>query len=96
MIKHLVLVKILKNDEYQRGLTSMLFKFFDKRSVSGSGIKNTSNKKLAEELYKPVIRKFEKRKVDLHSFFKDNIWGADFANMQLITKFKNSFFFMCY
>ena len=96
MIKHLVLLKIKKNDEYQRGLASMLFRFFDKRSVSGSGIENTSNKKLAEELHKPVIRKFETRKVDLHSSFKDNIWGADFANMQLISKFKNSFFIMCY
>ena len=44
-----------------------------------------SNKELAEELYKPIIRKFKKRKV--HSSFIDNIWGADLADMQLISKF---------
>ena len=44
-----------------------------------------SNKELAEELHKPIIRKFENRKV--HSPFIDNIWDADFADMQLISKF---------
>ena len=34
---------------------------------------------------KPIIRKSEKRKV--HSPFKDNVWGADLADMQLISKF---------
>ena len=54
----------------------MVYKFFDKKA-SGSGIKNEniSNKQLAEELYKPIIRKFNKRKV--HAPFIDNIWGAD-------------------
>ena len=37
------------------------------------------NQQLAEELHKPIIRKFEKR--ELHSPFKDNIWVADFADM---------------
>ena len=45
--------------------------------------KNVSNKELAEELHKPIIRKFEKRKV--HSHFKDRIWAADLAHMQLIS-----------
>ena len=42
----------------------MVYKFFDKKT-SGSGIKNEniSNKQLAEELHKPIIRKFKKRKV---------------------------------
>ena len=44
-----------------------------------------SNKELAEELHKPIIRKCKKRKV--HSPFIDNIWGADLADMQLISKF---------
>ena len=50
----------------------MVYNFFDKRT-SGSGIKNEniSNKELAEELHKPVICKFKKRKV--HSPFIDNI-----------------------
>ena len=44
-----------------------------------------SNQELAGELHKPIIRKFEKRKV--HSSFVDNIWAADLANMQFIKKF---------
>ena len=53
----------------------MVYKFFDKKTA-GSSIKSTSqNEKLAEELPKPIIRKFKKRKV--YSAFKDNIWGAD-------------------
>ena len=42
-------------------------------------IENTSNKELEEELRKPIIRKFNKRKV--HSPFIDNIWGSDLADM---------------
>ena len=51
----------------------MVYKFFDKKS-SGSGIKNEniSNKELAEELHKPIIRIFNKRKVN--SPFTYNIW----------------------
>ena len=75
-----------KYDGYQCGLASMIYKFFDNKT-SGSGIinENISNIELAEELYKPIIRKFEKRKV--HSPFIDNILGADLADMQLISKF---------
>ena len=40
---------------------------------------------LAEELHKPIFRKFKKRKV--YSGFRDNIWGAHLADMQLISKF---------
>ena len=40
---------------------------------------------LAEELHKPIIRKFVKRKI--HSLFKDNIWVSDLAYMQLLSKF---------
>ena len=61
----------LKYDGYQRGLASMVYKFFDKKS-KGSGITNKSNSQLASELHKPIIKKFEKRKV--YSSFKDNIW----------------------
>ena len=43
-------------------------------------ILNILNKELAEELNKPIIRNFKKRKVQ--SPFIDNIWGADLANMQ--------------
>ena len=50
-----------------------------------------SNKELVEDLHKPIIRKFKKRKV--HSSFINNILGADFADMQLISKFKKGFRF---
>ena len=45
-----------------------------------SGIKNeiNQNQQLANELHKPIIRKFKKRKVYLP--FKDNIWGVDLAD----------------
>ena len=47
------------------------------------------NEKLAEELHKPITRNFKKRKV--YSTFKDNIWGADLADMQLISKSNKGF-----
>ena len=46
-----------KYDGYQRGLASIVYKFFDKRS-SGSGITNELNYQLANELHKPIIKKF--------------------------------------
>ena len=72
-----------KYDGYQRGLASMVCKFFDKKS-RGSGIVNEPNYQLANELHKPIIRKFKKRKV--YSSFRDNIWGADLADMQSLRK----------
>ena len=59
-----------KYDGYQRGLASMVYKFFDKKS-KGSGIVNEPNYQLANELHKPIIRKLKKRKI--YSFFRDNI-----------------------
>ena len=43
-----------------------------------------NNKILAEELHKPVIKKFNKRNV--YSQFKDNIWGVDLADMQSLSR----------
>ena len=75
-----------KYDGYQRGLPSMVYKFFDKKtSDSGNDNENNLNKALAKELHKLIIRKFKKRKVQ--SSFIDNIWGPDLADMQLISKF---------
>ena len=54
--------------------------------------KELANKELAEELHKPILRKFKKREV--HSTFIDNIWGADLADMQLISKFNKEFRFL--
>ena len=91
------IAKYPKYDGYQRGLVSMVYKFFDKKSA-GSGAKQVNtkltpqNQQLAEELHKPIIRKFEKRKV--HAAFKDNIWGADLADMQLLSKYKKGIRFL--
>ena len=75
-----------KYDGYQRGLTSMVYKFFDKKS-KGTGIKNEikESQQLANELHKPIVRKFKKREV--YSSFKDNISIVDLADMQLISKY---------
>ena len=40
---------------------------------------------MANELYKPIIRKFNKRRVC--SSFRDNIWGVDLADMQSLSKY---------
>ena len=66
-----------EHDGYQRGLASMVYKFFDKKST-GSGIASSSI--LANELHKPIIKKFDKRKV--YSQYKYNIWGVDLADTQ--------------
>ena len=76
----------------------MAYKFFDKKSTAkpsslertGSGfkkLKNTtkpSSSILADERHKPIIRKFNKRKVC--SQFKDIIWGVDLADMQSLSR----------
>ena len=86
----------------------MVYKFFDKQSTAepsslermGSGfkkLKNTTKSNssiLADELHKPIIKKFDKRKV--YSQFKDNIWGVDFADMQSLSrKNKGIKYFLC-
>ena len=70
----------------------MVYTFFDKKSASladksaaDSVIAMLQNEQLANELHKPIIRKFKRRK--MYSLFKDNIWGADLSDMQLISKF---------
>ena len=73
----------------------MVYKFFDKKS-KGAGIKNEikENEQLANELHKPIIRKFKKRKV--YSSFRDNIWGADLADLQLISKYNKKIMYLLY
>ena len=99
--KAFTIAKNPKYDRCQRGLASMIYKFFEKKT-KGSGVTMLANKsatkstpqneQLAEELHKPIIRKFKKRKVC--SAFKDNILAADLANMQLISKFNKGFRFL--
>ena len=85
-----------KHDGYQRGLASMVYTFFDKKS-EGSGV-NTKlapqNQQLAEELHEPIIKKLKKK---IHAAFKDNIWGADLADMQLLSRYNKGIrFLLCY
>ena len=69
---------------------SMIYNFFYEKT-SGSAVKSEimSNQELAKELQRPIITKFEKRKV--YSSVMDNIWVVDLANMKLITKFNKGF-----
>ena len=92
------IAKDTKYDGYERGLASMVYKFFDSK-VEGTGAKNVNNTKLTpqnqqlpEKLHKPIIKKFEKRKV--YAAFKDNIWGADLADMQLLSKYNKGIRFL--
>ena len=76
----------------------MVYKFFDKKSTAGpsslermgSGfkkLKNTTKSRssiLADELHKPIIKKFDKRKV--YSRLKGNMWGVDLADMQSLSR----------
>ena len=59
-----------KYDGYQRGLASMVYKRFDKKT-KGSGVTLANkyatksipqNEQLAEELHKPIIRKSKKKR----------------------------------
>ena len=83
----------------------MVYKFFDRKSASltdksaaGSGITMPANNEIkqnlqfAEELHKTIIRNLNKWTV--YSGFKDNNWGADLADMQLINKFNKGFRFL--
>ena len=64
----------------------MVYKYFDEKST-GNGIKNEikQTQRLANKLQKPIIRNFKDRK--FYSSFKDNIWGLDLADMQIISKY---------
>ena len=78
----------------------MIYKFFDskvapldKKTMSGKGnakhssLEHMGNNKIsAEELHRPVIKTFNKRKVYLQ--FRDNIWGVDLADTQSLSKKK--------
>ena len=65
--KALDIAKNLKYDGYHRSLASVIYKFLDKK-FKGSGIKNEhpldfATQQLVEELHKPIIKKFIKRRV---------------------------------
>ena len=92
-ILHYKAFNIAKYDGYQGGLALMVYKCFDKKTSRGAiKIESMSNKELAEELYKPITRKFKKTKV--HSSFIDNSCGAELADTQLISKFNKGIHFL--
>ena len=73
-----------KYNGYQRGLASMVYKLFDKKS-SGSGDDTEPNYQLANEFRRQIIKQFKTRKV--YSSFRDNIWGVDLADMHSLRKY---------
>ena len=74
----------LKYDGYQRGLASMVYKFFDKKS-SGKGVDTEPNYQLAKELHRQIVKIFKRRKV--YSSFRDNTSGVDLTDMQSLSKY---------
>ena len=57
----------------------MVFRFFDKETASWISV----DEQLAEELHKPVIKKF--KRINVYAVFKDNIWAADLAEMESLS-----------
>ena len=79
-----------KNDGYQRALASMVYKSFNKKTGSEMCV----NEQLREELHKPVIKKFKRRKG--YARPKDNIQRADLAEVRsLSSKNKNVKYLLC-
>ena len=80
--KALKIATDLRVNGYQRGLASMVYKFFNERT-KGSGINNKENllvnSQLAKELHKAIIKNF--KNIYIYSSFKDNAWGVDLADM---------------
>ena len=76
----------------------MVYRFFGKKTGSGVIATNKAgasvNEKLAEELHKPVIKKFKRRKV--YAISKDNIWTIDLAEMgSLSSRIRNVEYILC-
>ena len=70
----------------------MVYKLLDKTDLLEQSKKKLSLIKNWKRLHKSIIKNFEKTK--LHSLFMDNIWGADLADMQLISKFNKEIRFL--
>ena len=99
----------LKYDGYYRGLASIVYKFFDKKSASlarsetlatrdkctsGSGIKNEN---MSDKELAKKLHKLSIRKFKkekVYSPFVDNIWGTDLVGMHLISKFNKGIRFL--
>ena len=68
----------------------MVYKFFDKKT----GLRVSVNEHLAEELHKPVIKKFKRRKV--YARFKGNIWAANVAERESLSSKNKNFKYLLY
>ena len=68
----------------------MVSKLLNKKAGSGVSV----NEQLAEELHKPVIKNFKRRKV--YAKFKDNIWAADLAEMGSLSSKNKNVKYMCH
>ena len=80
-----------KYDGYQKGLASMIYMSFYKKS-NGKGVDAELNYQLANELHRQIIRKFSQRKV--YSSFRHNNWGVDLADMQSLSKYNKGIKFL--
>ena len=95
------IAKNLKYDEYQHKFASIVFfSFFDKKTASGAAtlankaavkMENITKKNLAEELHKPVIRKYWKKST--FTSYRQSL-AADLPDIQLISKFNKGFRFL--
>ena len=83
----------LKYDGYQKGLVSMIYKFFDEK-VYWKSCCYSPNYQLPNELHKQIIRKFKRR--NIYSSFRDIIWGVDLADMQSLSNCNKGIkYFLC-
>ena len=74
----------------KKALVSIVYKFFDKKRGSDVSV----NEQLAEELDKPVIKKFKRRNV--YARCKENIWAADLPEMgSLFSRNNNVKYLLC-
>ena len=72
-------------NSFQKGLASMVYKFFDKNSSGSCVAAIEPNYQFANELHRQIIRRFKRRKI--YSSFRENIWGVDLADMQSLSKY---------
>ena len=78
-----------KHDGYQKGLASMVYKLFAEKSASlnessRTGIINEPNYQWQMKFINQLLENFK----EVYSFFRDNIWGIDLADMQSLSKYK--------
>ena len=76
-------LEVMENMVISKEISFNSIHVFDKK-FTGSSV--MSYQQLANELHKSIIRKLFKKRV--YSWFKDNIWGVDLADMQLVSKCK--------